>query len=267
MAKIGKSCFVIGPIGAPDTPTRKAADWLLNGIIKPALSDYADLRIWRADEDSQPGMITDKLISDLFGCDIVIADLTELNPNALYELGIRHAAAKPTIHMAANGTKLPFDNLGHRTIFFDLSDWSNVENAKRHLKAQYEETLSDTFKASNPVVQAISVQAFKASPKPEDNMLAYMMERLEVIEGKLTPRNTDIIPRPLTESARVENLIGAITNFSRGPAGKKIEIFPAQIKSYAQANSNEASYWRIMESLKSGNCETILKEVSDEIPF
>ena len=46
---------------------------------------------------------------DLQAADLVVADLTEANPNVYYELALRHATAKPFIHLARDRTKLPFD--------------------------------------------------------------------------------------------------------------------------------------------------------------
>jgi len=242
----------------------------LNGIIKPAIADFFNLTVWRADEDNQPGMITDKLINDLFDSDLVIADLSELNPNAFYELGIRHAAAKPTIHMAAAGTKLPFDNLGHRAIFFELNDWNSIEQAKTSLREQCEEALADAFQPSNPVIQALSVKAFRASPKEKDHILADIMERLESIEARQTltlgKREKPEFPdsAQLSRRYRLEN---ALKNFSRSDLGKKLKISEAQIMSYATFHSDESNYRRVMDALQAGDIERVLKQVSDEIPF
>jgi hypothetical protein len=52
-------------------------------------------------------MIGDRMISDVINAELVVADLTDLNPNAFYELGIRHAKEGPTIHIARLGTILP----------------------------------------------------------------------------------------------------------------------------------------------------------------
>jgi hypothetical protein len=65
-------------------------------------------------------MIGDRVISDIINAELVVADLTELNQNAFYELGIRHSTEKPTIHVARAETTLPFDTVSHSTIFVDL---------------------------------------------------------------------------------------------------------------------------------------------------
>jgi hypothetical protein len=127
-------CFVIGPIGRDWTGQRKHADFLLKGIVMFVLeADGFGYRVKRSDEDPNPGMIGDRMITDIINADLVVADLTDLNPNAFYELGIRHAALKPTIHVAKAKTVLPFDNAPHSTIFVDVSDWHSVESARMRL--------------------------------------------------------------------------------------------------------------------------------------
>src|ERR1700674_995409 len=115
-------CFVVGPIGKDGSPERKHSDLLLNAVIKQVLqqTEFGYL-VKRADEDADPGMIGDRVISDLINAELVVADLTDLNPNAFYELGIRHSTEKPTIHVARAQTILPFDTVTHRTIFVDLT--------------------------------------------------------------------------------------------------------------------------------------------------
>src|SRR6516165_1133731 len=95
-------CFVIGPIGADGSPERKHADLLLHAVIKHVLeADEFGYRVKRADEDADPGMIGDRMISDILDAELVVADLTNLNPNAFYELGIRHSAE----HLRAQGRR------------------------------------------------------------------------------------------------------------------------------------------------------------------
>jgi hypothetical protein len=129
-------CFVIGPIGKEGSPERKHADLLLHSVIKQVLDTHEfGYKVKRADEDADPGMIGDRMISDIIHAELVVADLTDLNPNAFYELGIRHATEKPAIHIARIGTIPPFDNAAHRTIFVDLADWDSTQAARARLAA------------------------------------------------------------------------------------------------------------------------------------
>src|SRR5208283_1342533 len=75
-------CFVIGPIGRDGSAERNDADLMLNNVIKPVLgSDEFCYQVKRADEDANPGMIGDRIIMDIINADLVVADLTNLNPN------------------------------------------------------------------------------------------------------------------------------------------------------------------------------------------
>jgi hypothetical protein len=113
-----KLCFIIGPIGAEDSEARVHADWLLEGIILPAMADFPEFHVKRPDHDSRPGLIDSQMINDLLNADLVIADLSLLNPNAFYEIGIRHMAQKPIIHMQLATEKPPFDVSLYRAIKF-----------------------------------------------------------------------------------------------------------------------------------------------------
>lgn len=61
------------------------------------------------EEDNQQNILAD-IISPIYSADIVLADLTGLNPNVMYELGIAHSFNKKTIMITRDGLgSLPFD--------------------------------------------------------------------------------------------------------------------------------------------------------------
>ncbi|HBH95253.1 MAG TPA: hypothetical protein DDX91_05825, partial [Ruminococcaceae bacterium] len=60
-------------------------------------------------EDNQQNILAD-IITPIYNTDIVLADLTGLNPNVMYELGIAHSFNKKTIIITRDDlSKLPFD--------------------------------------------------------------------------------------------------------------------------------------------------------------
>lgn len=91
-------------------------DVTYNNIIKPAV-EKAGFKCVRGDEVLESGIIDKSMYALLIHADLVIADITTFNPNAIYELGIRHAA-KPfsTIIMKEKDGNIPFD-LNHNKTF------------------------------------------------------------------------------------------------------------------------------------------------------
>jgi hypothetical protein len=78
-------------------------------VIKEAVEDVG-LMCYRSDELGAQGIIDQKMYDALLDTDVVIADLSTLNANALYELGVRFALRPyATIVVAEQGINFPFD--------------------------------------------------------------------------------------------------------------------------------------------------------------
>ena len=144
--EIQKTLFLVCPIGPENTEIRRHSDQVLKHLVEDTIErykqDFADINVIRADEVALPGKITRQIMELLINADICIADLTNLNPNVLYELGIRQAMLRPYILIASRGTKLPFDLQDYRTIFYDLSDIDSISKARDDLRKYIKEALS-----------------------------------------------------------------------------------------------------------------------------
>ena len=112
------TCFVVMGFGEkPDYATGRTLDLdkTYRTIIRRAVED-AGLECIRADDVVHAGVIDKPMYEHLLSADVVVADLSTSNANAIYELGVRHAL-KPytTIVLAESEFKFPFD-LGHVVI-------------------------------------------------------------------------------------------------------------------------------------------------------
>jgi hypothetical protein len=114
------SCFVIMGFGEK-TDFQSNPQRVLNlnktyeNIIKPAVEETGH-RCIRADEIIHSTVIDKPMYDNLLSADLVIADLSTSNANAIYELGVRHALRPHrTIVMAENNFSFPFD-LNHVSI-------------------------------------------------------------------------------------------------------------------------------------------------------
>ncbi|HET6157752.1 MAG TPA: hypothetical protein VFE34_05370 [Dongiaceae bacterium] len=186
-----RTCFVIGPIGAEGSAERKRADWLFHLVIEPALSKRA-YDVKRADHLSQPGLIDVQIIQQLQAADLVIADLSEFNPNVFYEIGIRHCFGKPIIHMYSGSARIPFDVSTYRAITYSLDHPKDMEAARAALDAQVVETEADGYRSLTPVQFTLDFAAFKKSDADlKEEMLATVMQlsaRVTALEGRATNR-------------------------------------------------------------------------------
>src|SRR5262249_37568258 len=165
-------CFVVSPIGATGSPERIHADWLLKGIIEPVFGKhFPDYAVARADKINAPGMIDSQVINHLLDAALVIADMSLLNANAFYEMGIRHMKQKPIIHMYQEGGKIPFDVAPHRAIPFSYAHPDHLVAAQEALQAAIEETIKPGFQVENPVTRARGVQKLEEHATPEQQVL------------------------------------------------------------------------------------------------
>jgi nucleoside 2-deoxyribosyltransferase len=149
---------------------RKHADMLLNAVIREALEGSdPPYEIVRSDKVAEPGMINDRVIHDILNADLVVADLTFLNANAFYELGLRHAALKPVINFAQLGTKLPFDTFGYRAIMEDITSWDGIQRARQQIQEQAKVTEAEGYRVSNPITQANASFKMRESADPQEH--------------------------------------------------------------------------------------------------
>jgi hypothetical protein len=142
-----KTCFYITPIGDDGTEIRKHADMMLKHLLEPVLKGQYGMDVVRADKIERSGVITQQIFEQLARAALCVADLSFNNPNAFYELGVRHVFKLPTIQIIRKGDKIPFDVSQGRTITIDTSDIYTVmdrfESARRELAEHVRHMQSD----------------------------------------------------------------------------------------------------------------------------
>lgn len=119
MTDTRRLCFVVMGFGKKtdfETGRTLDLDATYEAIIQPAV-DGAGLRCIRADEVMHSGVIDTEMYEMLLRADLVIADISTGNVNAIYELGVRHALRpNSTIIMKEDKGSLYFD-LNHVSTF------------------------------------------------------------------------------------------------------------------------------------------------------
>lgn len=183
-AKKKPRCFVISPIGLAGSPERLHANMVLNSIVRQALPED-ELHIQRSDEFGKPEMISTQMMEAIWTWELAVAVLTFRNPNVFYELGLRHMASKPVVHIAEVGTELPFDNAGMATIWYKIDDWESHVAARKEVANHFKAAMAKNYQgASNPVTAARAHIQFAESADTKEQVLADIVSRLGALEAK-----------------------------------------------------------------------------------
>jgi hypothetical protein len=220
MSEKKKTCFVISPIGKDESDTRKRADQILKHVIQPAVGACGFVPI-RADQISDPGMITHQVIQHLVDDPLVIADLTDKNPNVFYELAIRHAIRKPVVQLIQKGQELPFNLKDMRTILVDYPDPDSMDKAKQEIQKQICAVIDKRPEEIKSLISiSIEPRALRLSEDPEEEtfLLArcYVQDKLKVRPGN----------RASFEAIREEVDVGFSDDFLE----KLIDKYPAKFR-------------------------------------
>lgn len=144
--------FVIMPF-APDF------DEIYNLFIADALTE-SGFEVFRADDIRRQQNILQDIVSAISTSNLIVADLTDSNPNVYYELGIAHALRKQVILLTQNLEELPFDLRSYRVINYD-THFAAIKNARNELILLAKGALNGTVPFGSPVIDFIGSSSNK----------------------------------------------------------------------------------------------------------
>lgn len=113
-----KTCFVMMPISDVDDYPAGHFGEVFKQLIEPAVV-AAGYQCTLATSTSAAHMIQLEVITKVATADLCICDLSNNNPNVLFEYGIRQAFDKPTVLIKDDKTRRIFDLSGFRDIEYD----------------------------------------------------------------------------------------------------------------------------------------------------
>lgn len=154
---------------------------------------------------SEPGSITKANHYRDILAKLVVANLTNRNPNVMYELALRHSLGKPVIMIAEKGTPLPSDIVMERTIFYQ-NDARGVIELRENIAAaekeiDYDKTESPIYNVLHDVLKDRQIIEFSESQSisQEDDgnatVLKYILQKLTNLEDAVQTS------RPLMQNA------------------------------------------------------------------
>ncbi|NHJ21576.1 MAG: hypothetical protein EAX91_11580 [Candidatus Lokiarchaeota archaeon] len=154
MSVMNSECFVIMPFSkSSEEHTEEYWTQHFEKLLKPIIEELG-VKTYRVEVFRED--ILKKIIQSLVTSYIVVADLTDHNPNVFWELGVRQSFKHNTITIAEEGTKLPFDVSSKATIFYNLSNEEKLAQFKKNLKEAIKDCIANPKKSDSHVLESIS---------------------------------------------------------------------------------------------------------------
>ena len=153
MAEEKKKCFIIMPITTPETFQPKYSDGIhhfthvLECLFIPAIQEAGMELIPPIAKGSD--LIPAEIIKNLETSDLVLCDMSTLNPNVFFEYGIRTALNKPVCAVKDEFTeKVPFDTsiINYKEYQSTLKSWeikTEIEILSKHIKESFKRSKNE----------------------------------------------------------------------------------------------------------------------------
>lgn len=163
------TCFVLMPF---DEDFQEVYDY----AIKPAAESLGFI-CDRADHALGPRAIIRTIIEGMFSADVLVADVTDSNPNVFYELGVAHTIGNKTIVICKKTEEeLPFDLASYRVIFY-RGGIQGIKNLRIKLEGDFAQLGIWNRRSTNPVQDFRPVQF--AVPLQDQAALEHSINELQ----------------------------------------------------------------------------------------
>jgi len=147
------------------------------------------------------GAFIKDILMQLNQADVVLADLTDMNPNVFYELGVRHTLRTRTILVSQTMDDVPSDLKQYGVITYNTT-LSGVTEYKKKISKILKEIRNNPNRSDNPVSDYLNLKTIVTDPFEaktiEKKLIALVSEcsyNLSVMDSALRivdPKNTKV---------------------------------------------------------------------------
>ncbi|WDF73677.1 hypothetical protein [Novosphingobium sp. KACC 22771] len=253
-------CGIVMPIAA--WAEHSATHWTeVKEILERAIG-AADLEARPVWQSTATDIIQGRIVRNLYECDIAVCDISGLNPNVMFELGMRLTFRKPTVIVADDKTRLPFDTNVIDTIIYpsDLH-FKKIENFIVDLSSRFSDVLAASDAGDfKPYLDIFGT--FQVVEPPSDHVpfADHLQETLDMIQLNIQKIQSriDYIDSESTWKNRGDNFI----NLSKEYPEKNINSDKSFRKVAYRRNYSYSDIKKLDELMKSGKT---INEISKEI--
>jgi tetratricopeptide (TPR) repeat protein len=221
-----KVCFVVMGFGKktdPESGRTLDLDATYDAIIKPVVESLG-FRCIRADEILHSGSIDKEMYELLLRADLVIADISTGNVNAVYELGVRHALRpNSTVIIKEIDGKTHFDLSHVNTISYKhLGEDIGVKEADRARK-ELCNLIPEIMKSSKPDSPVYTYLPKLQKPQLSDEEYEELLDETEAAQDYLAS-----LMQTGESAQKASNHAAAVTAFKKAATLKRGEPYILQ---------------------------------------
>lgn len=161
------SCFVIMPFSKSNKHHSKKY-WTnqFSNFLKPEIEKLENIEVHRSEE--LRGDIVKDIIISLYESDIVIADITDHNPNVFWELGVRLSLQYKTITIAEEDTVIPFDVSTKKVLFYSSKKKPDINKQFfTDLNNAIHDCINNPDKSDSVVIDTLSLHKSTSTEEPD----------------------------------------------------------------------------------------------------
>ena len=231
MTKQNLSAFVIMPFD-PEF------DSIYSDLIKPALENIG-YEVIRADSLVNQHNILKDIVRHIAFANIVVADLTAINPNVFYELGIAHALQKPTILLTQSIDEVPFDLRAYRIITYSTR-FDEIKKLSETLSKLGDKAKIRTLDFSNPVIDFLPPEEIHLETKLKKNSQHQVEEPLTDEEMKEEKGLWDFVVDGEAAMKKVGEILNGMTEATK-KIGERMSTRTAEFEKINQSGTPGSS--------------------------
>lgn len=224
-------CFVMMPI-------RSEFDKVYHLLVKPSV-EQAGLEALRADEIFSSGPIVEQVRVAIQQSRVCIVDVTDNNPNVLYELGMAETMGKPLILLARCGHRLPFDITGSRVLFYDADA---PQDARSALQAALNDIQGES--SLQAAERIVANGMYRAGVANLGILLEHALQRLIEADSKIANSRRRRGTRPASSGSMLRELAnaGRIDANDQSALSKFLEIRNKAVHRLEEPTKEEAEF-------------------------
>lgn len=197
---------IVRPISTKEPYKQGHWDYIHRAIEEALIPDdeyFFDVAL--VSDNTKSDVIQNTIIKNLYHADVIICDLSSLNPNVFFELGIRMAYRKPCVLLLDDKTSAPFDVAPIRYIQYPSSfhryELEEKQKELRKTVIEVHKTYKDSQKvAYAPFFTEVNVTEVADIDRQERSVLEDIQIKLDYLMQNSSETNGDSFKKFLDDN-------------------------------------------------------------------